>query len=126
MSSEALRAKLFSERPDLREVDDVPGFGADSFSGQMEDVDEKDLSLGAWSGKLQKGIAMKVDKKEVLSEDTIREMFSPRPLAPKGDSNATSFGIVRAVKKQAFNSDVENEAKDFLVDEHDGLIGSQG
>jgi hypothetical protein len=70
---------------------------------------------------------MKVSKDEALSEDEIREMFSPRALTNAGFAKPErTLGIVRAVKKGSFTGDSEVEAKDFLVDEHEGLIGSQG
>jgi predicted DsbA family dithiol-disulfide isomerase len=136
MNSDKLSAKLFSQRPDLREFEPA-AFESDPSFGVDGDVDDTKLSLSAWKSKLAPAETvqiMKVDKNEVLSEDAIREMFSPRSLtaasaaasAEGAGHSARSLGIVRAVKKNSFAGDADIEAKDFLVDEHEGLIGSQG
>ena len=107
--SAKLRAKLFSERPDLREFIDPNG------------------SLDSGSPPDETGSSMKAKKKDVLSEDEIRKMFAPRPLRDESaDFSAGTVGIVRAVKKKSLAGDSEREAKDFIVDLDRGVIGSQG
>lgn len=116
--------KLFSQRPDLREYADPTAFPYDHPCEVAEQVDEKDLSLSAWKYKRPK---MKIDRKEILSDEQIRELFSPRPLTEEStEEKARKIGIVRAVKKNSFAGDDPAEAKDYLVDEREGLIGSQG
>lgn len=121
MDAEKLREKLFTQRPDLREFVGEPVRNPDPIRTLDAEVDDKDLSLSAWKAKAVPGV--KINKNEVLSEEAIREMFSPRPLSKQP---ASGVGILRAVKKNSFLSDEEAEAKDFLVNDEEGLIGSQG
>lgn len=123
MSSSKLRAKLMSQRPDLCGLDQPAELSSDLPLDMTGEVDDRDLSLAAWD---KADLAMST-KKEILSDDAIREMFSQRPLSPVDeDPSAPSIGIVRALKKSRFTFDTHEESKDFIVDENEGLLGSQG
>lgn len=128
MSSKNLRAKLLSVRPDLRELDESATIDFGRAFDLPDEVDDSKLSLSAWKGKAEPVMA---NKNDVLSEEAIREMFSSRNLLVQQEQTARpapAIGIIRAVKvkKSGFESDAEAEVKDFLVDEDEGLLGSQG
>src|SRR3954447_17009634 len=124
MNPDKLRAKLSSQRPDLKILDDEildekVSFQADEPIIGRYDVEDRDLSLSAWqSNRSTTGVSgagdVKMKKDEVLSEDALRKMFTKRPLADlkMAQSGEGSLGIVRTVKTNSFGADTEGEVKD--------------
>lgn len=145
MDREKLRSILKSQRPDLTDVERETPAAPMAAGDVPADVDEYETTSSTWTSHAPKeGLAsMKksVDTKRGLSSDDIRKAFAPRELGAEKSRSADSVnptqpetaGIRRVVKRNRLadtlgaNPDASGpDAKDLIIDEKGGIIGSQG
>jgi hypothetical protein len=140
MDRNKIQSILNQERPDLVNVEreDRAGMTADSGSG----VDELETASAVWKQHaLKEDEAMpqsKPDSNRGITADEIGKRFARRRLggsklraadSPGGEASRT--GIIRTTKRRtnipgAHEDTGGPEAKDLIIDEDLGIVGSQG